>query len=128
MWGNAQDLDTDTADPTVKTSLLITYEIFTTTIWVKMQGRMQGKVKVSEGLDAAVVWTEIKSHIKGSLEAMKSNTGYITREQCECPCLSIPHFSIYFCAHNTTFPSFLCLLQILTQRYSASVAAIVTTT
>ncbi|XP_065937836.1 uncharacterized protein [Magallana gigas] len=52
---------------------LLTYEIFERDIWMK--------IKKSTTCHASLVWTEVRSFIKGSFAALNSSKGHLTLEQ-----------------------------------------------
>ncbi|XP_038665773.1 TPR and ankyrin repeat-containing protein 1-like isoform X2 [Scyliorhinus canicula] len=52
----------------------VTYEVFAWDLWPKM-------VKGKSHFNPALVWKEIKSFLKGSIEALNSPQGYLTEEQ-----------------------------------------------
>ncbi|XP_051878840.1 TPR and ankyrin repeat-containing protein 1-like isoform X2 [Pristis pectinata] len=54
--------------------VFVTYEVFTRDIWPKM-------VKGKPQFNPALVWKEIKSFLKGSVEALNSPQGCLTEEQ-----------------------------------------------
>ncbi|XP_048451512.1 TPR and ankyrin repeat-containing protein 1 isoform X2 [Rhincodon typus] len=61
---------TKESDPRV----FVTYDVFARDLWPKM-------VKGKSHFNPALVWKEIKSFLKGSIEALNSPQGYLTEEQ-----------------------------------------------
>jgi hypothetical protein len=77
IFGDEEELDTSTKNVVREHSTQITFDLFQQYFWPKMVARTD----LSEGLKDIVVWTEIVSHLKGSLEALHSKDGTLSLEK-----------------------------------------------